>query len=85
LIGAWGKGGLGGLIPQPPDLVLDGRGCRAEFGGDPADEESLCPQDEQPLDREWGQEKLDINARPKRFRSQDRTRRYLSIGQAEAA
>ena len=31
------------------------------------------------------QEKLDMYARPKRFRSQDRTRCYLNIGQAEAA
>jgi hypothetical protein len=47
--------GLGGsLVSQPPELVLDGVGCRAEFGGDPAEPEALRSQTEQPLDRDGG-------------------------------
>src|SRR3954469_15400771 len=49
-----GGGLCGFLASQPPELVLNGGGCRAKFGGDAAVHEALRPQDQQPLDREWG-------------------------------
>ena len=49
---ATGNRGRGGfLVSQPPELVLDGVGCRAAFSGDPAQSETLRSQTEQPLDR----------------------------------
>ncbi len=48
------SGPCGFLVSQPPELVLNGLRCRAEFGGDPAEHEPLRMQDKQPLDREGG-------------------------------
>jgi hypothetical protein len=53
-----GSRGLGGLpTSQPPQLVLNGVSRGAEFGGDPAEPETLRLQDQQPLDRDRGPRK----------------------------
>src|SRR3954447_13254747 len=49
---------LGGfLASQPPELMLNGVSRGAEFGGDPAEPETLRSQDQQPLNRDGGPRK----------------------------
>ena len=42
--GSRGRGGS--LVSQPPELVLNGVGCRAEFSGDAVERQTLRSQDQ---------------------------------------
>ena len=81
-----GSRGLGGLpTSQPPQLVLNGVSRGAEFGGDPAEPETLRLQDQQPLDRDRGPRKPGLQRASNTTLSHERTRVHISTGQAWAS